>query len=119
MEMIDLFDWDITHEEFEKWINDNNIKVGYINGDLYNVGPWTKFIFDNEEDLVAFKLKYSKDSNIEYMSIMSHPQNSFLSPIFIDSSLSSVTDDDLIIYSTYLSENYNTVVEIKLEKSDN
>ena len=59
--IINIFDWDLTYDELVEWISKNDIKLDAING--YGVGASTWYTFQNDEDFVAFKLKFAKGLN--------------------------------------------------------
>lgn len=53
---IDILDWNITYEEFVKWVSTTGAEVDSITG--YN--SCTKYIFRDEEDYAMFKLAFQK-----------------------------------------------------------
>lgn len=60
--IIDLLEWNVTYTDFVKWITENNIATAAISG--YGSGAGfisTKYDIFNDEDSVAFKLKFSKE----------------------------------------------------------
>jgi hypothetical protein len=63
--IINLFDWDLTYDELVNWVAENNIVLDAING--YGGGASTKYIFQDEEDFVAFRLKFAKDNRFGKM----------------------------------------------------
>lgn len=53
---IDLRDWDIAYTDLVEWVTENSINLYTSSG-----GNGMKvYIFPNDEDFVAFKLKFSK-----------------------------------------------------------
>lgn len=60
--IIDILDWIITYDELLQWVTDNDIVLDAING-YGNHGLSTRYIFQNEEDFIAFKLKFTQRGN--------------------------------------------------------
>jgi len=58
--IIDILDWDLTYSDLIDWISENDVELDAING-YGGRGPSTKYMFRNEEDLIAFKLKFAKE----------------------------------------------------------
>ena len=57
--IIDILDWDLTYTELVDWVSENDITLDAING--YGGGASTKYTFRDEEDFIAFKLKFAKE----------------------------------------------------------
>jgi hypothetical protein len=57
--IIDILDWDLTYTDLVEWVSENDIVLDAING--YGGGASTKYTFQDEEDFVAFKLKFAKE----------------------------------------------------------
>ena len=57
--IIDILDWDLTYTELVDWVSENDITLDSING--YGGGASTKYTFRDEEDFIAFKLKFAKE----------------------------------------------------------
>jgi len=60
-QIINLLDWDITYEEFVTWISDTDSDV-YVVASRGAGDPRTMYLFENDEDFAAFKLKFPPDS---------------------------------------------------------
>jgi hypothetical protein len=54
---IDLFEWDISYTDFVDWVEEQGAEV-YAVSNVNHKNSFYRFI--KEEDLVAFKLKFSK-----------------------------------------------------------
>jgi hypothetical protein len=63
--IIDIADWDIGYIELINWVNDRNIRLYAIAG----FGQGTGYSFDQEEDLVAFKLAFRKEKLVGYEGV--------------------------------------------------
>lgn len=60
MHKINLKEWDILYTEFVNWVSERNSAV-YAIADM-SQGKNTIYAFEHEEDLVAFKLKFTKST---------------------------------------------------------
>jgi hypothetical protein len=79
--IINILDWDLTYDELVNWVAENDIVLDAING--YGGGASTKYVFQDEEDFVAFKLKFAKDNRsgkIGYKGITSVDTASYYCP---------------------------------------
>ena len=57
---IDILDWNITYEEFVKWVSTTGAEVDSITGYSFMGDSCTKYIFQDEEDYAMFKLAFQK-----------------------------------------------------------
>lgn len=78
--IIDLLDWDLTYYELLQWVSENDINLAAING--YGAGASTKYTFRDEEDFVAFRLKFAKERRIKmgYNSIACDDMGTYFAP---------------------------------------
>jgi hypothetical protein len=58
--IIDILDWDITHAELVDWVTENDMDV-YAVAASGGSNPRTRYMFQNDDDLLAFKLKFSRE----------------------------------------------------------
>ena len=58
---INLLEWDITYNEFIDWVLSNKADV-YAVASVGANTPVTHYLFEKEEDFVAFKLVFRKES---------------------------------------------------------
>ena len=58
--IIDILDWDLTYTDLVEWVSENDIVLDAINGSAD--GASTKYTFQDEEDFVAFKLKFAREN---------------------------------------------------------
>ena len=58
--IIDILEWELIYTDLIEWVAENDIVLDAING--YGGGASTKYTFRNEEDFVAFKLKFAKNN---------------------------------------------------------
>jgi len=61
--IIDILDWNLSYTDLIDWVIENNVVLDAIDGYGDRWGTGTKYIFQNEEDFIAFKLKFTKTPN--------------------------------------------------------
>lgn len=66
--IIDILNWDITYAELREWISTTGAVVDSVAGYSFQGDSCTKYIFQNEEDYLLFKLTFREESFKEQVS---------------------------------------------------
>lgn len=62
-EFMNLTHWDVSFYKFQDWVEENNVKLEGTNVDGGFNSYSTRWYFANEEDYVAFTLRFRKIKN--------------------------------------------------------